>query len=214
MHKIALGGNPNSGKTSVFNALTGSHQHVGNWPGVTVERKEGELKIDSEKFVLIDLPGTYSLSANSIDEKIARDFIIEKKPELTVIVIDQTNIERNFYLVLEIIEMGRPVLLVLNMDDEAKKMGIKVEVDGLEKFLNVSVCKTVASKRVGIDALKEKILLAVQGQNKPKVLRFSEKTEKIIQEIEPFFKNHDQNLRRWFAIKALEKDAFLQELMD
>src|SRR6056297_2557232 len=214
MHKIALGGNPNSGKTSIFNALTGSHQHVGNWPGVTVERKEGELKIDSEKFVLIDLPGTYSLSANSLDEKIARDFIIEKKPELTVIVMDQTNIERNFYLVLEIIEMGRPVLLVLNMDDEAKKMGIKVDVDGLEKFLNVSVCKTVASKRIGIDALKEKILLAVNKGEKPNVLKFSENTEKIIGEIASFFKRYDEDLRRWFAIKALEKDDFIQELID
>lgn len=213
MHKIALGGNPNSGKTSVFNALTGSHQHVGNWPGVTVERKEGELKIDSERFTLIDLPGTYSLSANSLDEKIARDFIIDKKPELTVIVIDQTNIERNFYLVLEIIEMGRPVLLVLNMDDEARKMGINVDSDGLSKYMNVHVCKTVANRRVGIDVLKEQILSAVQRQNKPKVLKFSEKTEKIIQEIEPFFKDQDPDLRRWFAIKALEKDDFLQELV-
>ncbi len=213
MHKIALGGNPNSGKTSVFNALTGSHQHVGNWPGVTVERKEGELKIDSEKFVLIDLPGTYSLSANSIDEKIARDFIIEKKPELTVIVMDQTNIERNFYLVLEIIEMGRPVLLVLNMDDEAKKMGIKVDMEGLEKFLNVTVCKTIATKRVGIETLKEKILLAVKKQEKPNVLKFSLNTEKFIEEVSLFFKDYDEDLQRWFAIKALEKDSFIQELI-
>ncbi len=213
MHKIALGGNPNTEKTSVFNALTGSHQNVGNWPGVTVERKAGELKIDSEKFVLIDLPGTYSLSANSIDEKIARDFIIEKNPELTVIVVDQTNIERNFYLVLEIIEMGRPVLLVLNMDDEAKKTGISVNTEGLSKFLNVEVCRTVANKRIGFEVLKKKILKSVKKQEKPKVLKFSEKTEKIIQEISPFFQKYDEDLRRWFAIKALEKDSFIEELI-
>ena len=213
MHKIALGGNPNSGKTSVFNALTGSHQHVGNWPGVTVERKEGELRIGSEKFVLIDLPGTYSLSANSLDEKIARDFIIDKKPELTVIVIDQTNIERNLFLVLEIIEMGRPVLLVLNIDDEAKKIGVTVDSDGLAKFLNVGVCKTVANKRIGIDTLKEQILKASNRQDKPKVLKFSEKTEKMIQNIIPFFSNYGEELRRWFAIKALEKDEHIEELI-
>ncbi len=214
MHKIALGGNPNSGKTSVFNALTGSHQHVGNWPGVTVERKEGELRIDSERYLLIDLPGTYSLSANSLDEKIARDFIIEKKPELTLIVMDQTNIERNFYLVLEIIEMGRPVLLILNMDDEAQKMGIDVDVDGLSKFLNVKVCKTVASKKIGIEHLKQTIVEAVNNPTKPKMLKFSSNTEKLINEISSFFSKFEADLKRWYAIKALEKDSIICEILE
>lgn len=212
MHTIALCGNPNSGKTSVFNALTGAHQHVGNWPGVTVERKEGEFSIGDEKYKVVDLPGTYSLSANSADEKVARDFIIEGKPELTIVVIDQTNIERNLYLALEIIEMGRPVLFAMNMDDEATKLGISIDTEGLARFLNISACKTVASKKRGIDQLKAAIKDSVENQKFPKLIRFSEKAERIIDELSVYFdKVEKKELKRWYTIKTMENDDLIAE---
>jgi ferrous iron transport protein B len=211
VYKIALCGNPNSGKTSIFNALTGSHQHVGNWPGVTVERKEGDFTISGDQFRVVDLPGTYSLSANSIDEKVARDFIVEGDPDLTIVVIDQTNIERNLYLALEVIEMGKPVLFALNMDDEATKLGIEVNETALSKFLEVSVCKTVATRKRGIEKLKEAIKESVEQHKIPKLLKFSEKAETIIEELSQYFKDEENDLKRWYAIKTMENDDLIAE---
>lgn len=122
MSTIALAGNPNSGKTTVFNALTGTNQHVGNWPGVTVEKKEGRLKYNSKEYIIVDLPGTYSLGANSEDEVVARDFILKENPDVIINVVDATNIERNLYLTTQLLEMGAKVIVALNMMDEAKKI--------------------------------------------------------------------------------------------
>ncbi len=155
---IALAGNPNVGKSTVFNALTGARQHVGNWPGKTVEKKEGVFKHNGQELTVIDLPGTYSLSAYSIEEQIARDFIVEERPHLVVSVIDASNIERNLYLTAQILETGIPVIIALNMQDQADARGVKVDPAQLSAHLNgTPVVPMVASRGQGIEALKEAI---------------------------------------------------------
>lgn len=133
MDTIALVGNPNSGKTTLFNALTGSNQHVGNWPGVTVEKKEGKIKYDNREYNIVDLPGTYSLGAYSEDEIVARDFILKGNPDIVINVVDATNIERNLYLTTQLLEMGAKVIIALNMMDEAKSKNIQIDIDSLSK---------------------------------------------------------------------------------
>ena len=147
---IALAGNPNCGKTSMFNELTGSKQHVGNWPGVTVEKKEGTLKFEGKSITVVDLPGTYSLGAYSEDEVVACNFILKDKPDVVINVIDSTNIERNLYLTMQLLETGTKVILALNMMDEAKNRKIEINVDELSKILNIPVVATVAPKKEGI----------------------------------------------------------------
>jgi ferrous iron transport protein B len=155
---IALAGNPNVGKSTVFNALTGARQHVGNWPGKTVEKKEGLFKHNGLQMTVIDLPGTYSLSAYSIEEQIARDFIVEERPRLVVNVIDASNIERNLYLTAQLLETGIPLIVAVNMADQAESRGLKTNTARLSQLLQgVSVIPMVASKGQGIDTLKESI---------------------------------------------------------
>lgn len=151
---IALAGNPNTGKSTIFNALTGSRQHVGNWPGKTVEKKEGIWTYNGNKFTVVDLPGTYSLTAYSLEEVIARNFIIDQKPDLVVTVVDAANLERNLYLVVQILELGSRVVVALNMTDVADSRGIKIDVEKISKGLGVPVIQTIASKEKGIDELK------------------------------------------------------------
>jgi ferrous iron transport protein B len=151
---IALAGNPNSGKSTVFNALTGARQHVGNWPGKTVEKKEGVCKRDGEEIQIVDLPGTYSLTAYSLEEMIARDYIIEEKPEVVIDVMDAANLERNLYLAIQILELDAPVVLALNMSDIADARGLRIDVEKLSQGLGgTPVVRTVASKGEGIDRL-------------------------------------------------------------
>ncbi len=150
---LALAGNPNTGKTSLFNVLTGSHQHVGNWPGVTVERKEGHFKWGDTAFSLVDLPGIYSLGASSIDEQVASEFLLREKPKVTITVVDASNLERSLYLVLQMLEAGQPVVIALNMTDIAQKKGIHIDVEELEKQLGVPVVPTVARENKGIQEL-------------------------------------------------------------
>jgi ferrous iron transport protein B len=150
---IALVGNPNSGKTTFFNALTGSNQHVGNWPGVTVEKKEGSFKFRGKEYDVVDLPGTYSLGAFSEDEVIARDFILTGNPDVIIDVVDASNIERNLYLTTQLLEMGKKVVIALNMMDEAEKRKIEFDVEGLSKKLGVPVVPTVAAKGRGIEEI-------------------------------------------------------------
>ncbi len=180
MYKIALCGNPNSGKTSLFNALTGSRQHVGNWPGVTVEKKVGILRTDSENLEIVDLPGTYSLTANSIDEKIARDFIISENPDVVVVVLDQTNFERSMYLALEVLEMGKKTLLVLNMDDEAQKLGIKIDDSRLSEKLGIPVLRAVASKGIGMKEITKQLSSYCKSEELPKEIKYSRTIEDAI----------------------------------
>jgi ferrous iron transport protein B len=137
--EIALVGNPNSGKTCLFNDLTGARQHVGNWPGVTVEKKEGRFEKGDKSIKVIDLPGTYSLSAYSEDEVIARNYIINEKPDIVVNVVDSTNLERNLYLTIQLLEMNANIVLALNMIDEAKNKKINININALSDFLNIPV---------------------------------------------------------------------------
>lgn len=151
---IALAGNPNVGKSTVFNALTGLRQHVGNWPGKTVERKEGQLVLGAHTITIVDLPGTYSLAARSLEEQIARDFIVRERPNAVVNVLDVANLERNLYLTAQLLETGVPLMLVLNMVDMATGRGLVLNPHALASELGVKVVTMTASKGEGIDALK------------------------------------------------------------
>lgn len=165
-YTIALAGNPNCGKTSLFNELTGSKQHVGNWPGVTVDKKEGIYKKDSQ-YKILDLPGTYSLSPYSAEEVIARDYIVNEKPDCVINILDSTCIERNLYLSMQIMETGTPTVLALNMMDEVEKRGIKIDADGLSKALGVAVVPIVARSGKGIAELMEAVAATIKNGAKP-----------------------------------------------
>jgi ferrous iron transport protein B len=154
---IALAGNPNAGKTTIFNALTGLRQHTGNWPGKTVEKKEGEIELDDLTINIVDLPGTYSLTAYSPEEIIARDYIIQERPDVVINVVDATNLERNLYLTVQILELNVPVVLALNMSDDLQRDGAKINVDQLSQLLgNIPVVQTAANKGKGISELINK----------------------------------------------------------
>ena len=155
---VGLAGNPNSGKTTLFNAMTGAKQHVGNWPGKTVEKKVGTFQYNGWKFRVVDLPGTYSLSAFSPEEVIARDFIIQEKPDIVVTVVDAANLERNLYLTVQVLEMEVPVVLVLNMMDMVTTQHIKIQEDAISEALNIPVVCTVARKEKGLTELLDKII--------------------------------------------------------
>ena len=156
---IALAGNPNAGKTTIFNALTGLHQHTGNWPGKTVEKKEGEIEHSGLTINIVDLPGTYSLTAYSPEEIIARDYIIQERPDVVINVVDATNLERNLYLTVQILELDVPVVLALNMTDDLHRDGAKIDIDQLSQLLgNIPVVQTAANKGKGVPDLITKAI--------------------------------------------------------
>lgn len=152
---IALAGNPNAGKSTIFNTLTGSRQHVGNWPGKTVEKKEGKFQLGDLEVNVVDLPGTYSLTALSPEEIIARDYIIDEQPDMVVTVIDAANLERNLYLTVQVLELGVPVVVMLNMADVADSRGLIIDEDRLSQALGSPIIRTIGTKGVGVEQLKK-----------------------------------------------------------
>jgi len=209
--KVALAGNPNSGKTTVFNNLTGSRQHVGNWPGVTVEKKEGSFSYKGLGVNVIDLPGTYSLTAYSIDERIARDFIIEGKPDVVVAVIDASNLERNLYLVVQLLELGANVVLDLNMVDLVEDKGVEIDKGKLSSVLGIPVVETVANRGKGIDSLREAVVGTVgRGAENIFKIDYGWDIEGEIKKLSEFLKDKvlpEEVPLRWLIIKLLEGDA-------
>ncbi len=205
--KIALAGNPNSGKTTMFNELTGSSQYVGNWPGVTVEKKEGKYK-GQKDVVIVDLPGIYSLSPYTLEEVVARNYIINDRPDAVIDIIDSTNIERNLYLTTQFLEMGTPVVLALNMMDLLQKSGDTIDKDRLSQMLGCPVIETSALKGQGAKEVAQKAIEIAQNKELPKdVVRFDEEIETAIAKISSELDTQvsAQN-KRWFAIKVLEQD--------
>lgn len=165
--RVALAGNPNAGKTTVFNALTGARQHVGNWPGKTVEQKSGTFIYEGTEYEVIDLPGTYSLSAYSIEEVITRDYILDEKPDVVVAVVDASNLERNLYLAVQLLELDVPVIVALNMMDSALSAGIKINDQALSAQLGVPVIPMTARRNQGMDNLIQAIRSAHKNGTAP-----------------------------------------------
>ncbi|MDO4711235.1 MAG: ferrous iron transport protein B [Peptostreptococcaceae bacterium] len=205
--KIALAGNPNSGKTTMFNELTGSSQYVGNWPGVTVEKKEGKLK-GHKDITIVDLPGIYSLSPYTLEEVVARNFIMNEKPEAIINIVDSTNIERNLYLTTQLLEMGTPIVIALNMTDLLEKSGDKIDKEKLSKMLGCPVIETTALRGKGATEVAQKAIeLANQKKAPDDVVRFEDTIEEAIASIEQEIGGQvtEQN-KRWYAVKILEND--------
>ncbi|MDD6571110.1 MAG: ferrous iron transport protein B [Thermoflexaceae bacterium] len=212
--KIALAGNPNSGKTTLFNALTGSNQFVGNWPGVTVEKKEGKLK-GNKDVIIMDLPGIYSLSPYTLEEVVARKYLIGERPDAIINIVDGTNIERNLYLSTQIMELGIPVVMAVNMMDVLEKTGDKIHVDKLGKKLGCEVVEISALKGSGIQTAVEKaVSLAQKKAVAAPVHTFSQKAEEIISVVEEKLQGTvPEEQKRFFAIKLLEKDDKIKDQM-
>ena len=212
--KIALAGNPNCGKTTLFNALTGSNQFVGNWPGVTVEKKEGKLK-GHKDVVIMDLPGIYSLSPYTLEEVVARNYLIGDRPDAILNIVDGTNIERNLYLSTQLMELGIPVIMAINMMDLVEKNGDKIHIDKLSKKLGCEVVEISALKGTGIQKAAEKaVALAQQKKNMVPVHEFSKDAEDVITEVENKLSGIvSEDQKRFFAIKLLEKDDKIKEQM-
>lgn len=210
---VALIGNPNCGKTTIFNALTGAHQYVGNWPGVTVEKKSGFFEIDGKKIEVVDLPGVYSLStisATSEDEKIARDYLLFEKPDCVVNILDASNLERNLYMTVQLFEMRLPIILVLNMMDAAEAAKIKIDVKALSALFNVPVIPMVASRAKGVADLKNQILKAVPEVNEDFKISYAPVVEAAIEKVLPLITPAAREngwSERWLAVHLLDGDA-------
>ncbi len=217
---IALAGNPNTGKSTIFNLLTGLKQHTGNWPGKTVLQSRGSYCFKQREYTIVDLPGTYSLLANSPDEQTARDFICFAKPEATVVVTDATCLERNLNLVLQVLEITPRLIVSLNLLDEARRKNIFVDIKALEVELGVPVIATVASKGKGIIDLQAAIKDMVEGTTavKPRPIIYESDMERAIKEIEKRLASvvkDDSINSRWLALRLLDGDgSILERLAD
>ncbi len=215
--RIALAGNPNCGKTTMFNALTGANQYVGNWPGVTVEKKEGKLKSKKvkEEVVVTDLPGIYSLSPYTLEEVVSRDYLLKENPDVIVDLVDATNIERNLYLTTQLIETGVPVVIALNMADLLAKRGIKIDVKRLSMLLDCPIIETSALKGEGLDKLiDEAVKVAKKSEiDLPKDI-FSAELEGAVAEVKSVLPSSvSEEKKRWYAVKFLENDSKVVESM-
>ena len=208
-----MAGNPNSGKTTLFDALTGARQHVGNYPGIKVEKKEGIYISNDKKFNIVDLPGTYSLTVYSQEELVARDFLVHEKPSVIIDIVDDSNLERNLYLTIQFLEMGFPVCIALNMMDVAKNRGIEIDIDKLSELLNVPVISTIARKGVGKEELMkvaERIASSKKGSGAHLKISYGKDVDDTLKEMERFIKENQFMTHlyspRWTALKFLEKD--------
>ena len=209
--RIALAGNPNSGKTTLFNALTGSNQFVGNWPGVTVEKKEGKLK-NHDSVTIVDLPGIYSLSPYSQEEVIAREYLVKEKPEAILNIIDGTNLERNLYLTTQLMEMGIPMVLAINMSDIVRKNGDKIDTKELSKRLGYPVFEISALKKEKVMEAAEAAILAASSSSSLPYPKFSEEIEKSLSAISSVIKGKtEEKNERWYTVKVLERDSRINE---
>jgi ferrous iron transport protein B len=211
-YTMALAGNPNAGKTSLFNALTGARQHVGNYPGVTVEKKTGEVSFNGDVVQVVDLPGTYSLTAYSLEELVARNFLIGDRPDVVVDVVDASNLERNLYLAVQLLELGVPLVICLNMMDVAEQRGLKIDIEALSQALNTPVVPTVARTGRGIDELLKTCAQVAREPKhwKPLEISYGMDVDQGIGELQDILQGHQprQGLisSRWLAIKCLERD--------
>jgi ferrous iron transport protein B len=211
---IAIAGNPNTGKSTLFNALTGLHQHTGNWPGKTVERKEGEFQHNDRLVKVVDLPGTYSLTAVSSEEIVTRDFVIEANPDAVIVIVDATNLERNLYLVLQMLELTDNVVVALNMMDQLKSKGVTIDLNVLEKQLGVPVIPIIALKKEGIPQLIDTVMQVREGKQvfDPLDISFDEQIESHITQLLPMV-NGSRYPARWLAIKLLEGDIDVKDML-
>jgi ferrous iron transport protein B len=214
---IALAGNPNTGKSTVFNNLTGLKQHTGNWPGKTVTQAQGYYTYEEDEYTLVDLPGTYSLLANSNDEQVARDFICFAKPDATIVVADATKLERNLNLLLQVMELSDNIVLCLNLMDEAKRKNIEIDIEGLSRDLQIPVVPTVARDNIGLEKLKEMVadIIKERIEVNPTLIKYSPKVEEAIAEIIPDLEDifHGEVNSRWLALRLLEGDKSIIESM-
>ena len=214
---VALAGNPNSGKTTIFNNLTGTRQHVGNYPGVTVEKKEGRLEYKSYDINVVDLPGTYSLTAYSIDEIVARNFVVEEKPDVVIDIIDASNLERNLYLATQLMELGVPLILAFNMSDIAEKQGLLIDKDRLSELLGVPIVFTVATRKQGMNELLDEIIKLVEGRTELRrtMVGYGRELQEELTKIENILVKDKDLIQkyppRWLAVKLLENDSEVVE---
>ena len=213
---VALAGNPNTGKSTVFNALTGLRQHTGNWPGKTVSRAEGGFESGGKRYKLVDLPGTYSLLATSLDEEIARDFILFGQPDVTLVVVDATRLERNLNLVLQVLEITDRVVVCLNLMDEANRHGLQVDERRLARDLGVPVIPTSARSKQGLDLLLQTINDVASGKTVCKPRRFQNEPPQLKQAINIMVEQLNQAFpalpnARWVALRLLDGDESLVE---
>jgi len=213
LNRIALAGNPNTGKSTLFNTLTGLKQHTGNWPGKTVVHAEGSFEHNGEQYVLVDLPGTYSLFSNSADEEVARDYIIFDQPDATIVVLDATSLERNLNLALQVLEMTSNVIICINLIDEAEKKGIRIDERRLARELGVPVVKISARNKKGIHQLLDTLSQLVNGTivTTPYRMKYSKEIEEAITKIESKLDGYfdEKYPSRWVALRLLDGDEEL-----
>jgi small GTP-binding protein len=216
--RLALVGNPNTGKSTLFNALTGLRQHTGNWAGKTVNLKEGSFEYNGYTYKIIDLPGSYSLFSNSLDEEVARDYILFEKPDITIVVLDSTALERNLNLALQVLEVSKNVVICLNLTDEAKKLGLIINEQILMRRLGVPIVKISARNKTGISALLDTIDRLVNGviECNPNQIQYDLETEQKIQYLEQRLLNifGEQLPTRWLAIRMLDGDLSLIKVIE
>lgn len=214
---IALAGNPNTGKSTLFNALTGLRQHTGNWPGKTVLKAQGNFTHKKEKYILVDLPGTYSLLSNSIEEELARDFLCFAKPDAIVVIIDANCIERNLNLLLQIMEISSKVVVCVNLIDEARRKNIRIDIERLGQKLGVPVIATAARNGEGLSVLKDTIYDVVNGNINPDpiLVKYPPELEDKIAQIEAQISSMlGQENSRWISLRLIEGDQTIKGFLN